>query len=320
MPQIIALGECMVELYAKGPLTKAPTLHRAYGGDTLNVLVAAARLGSTTGYITRVGNDPFTPFLLASWRKEGIDTSQVKVVEGQNGLYIISSGEMGRREFLYYRRGSAATTLFPSDLDEAYLAGAKIIHISGITQAISESARRTALAAAQLAHRLGVAVSYDINFRPRLWSAAQAREAFAEILPYVSICLPSVPGDSGPLLGLEDPEAVADYLRGRGVEIVAAKNGLVGAVVSSPQGMTRVPPWGPPRVVDTTGAGDAFAGGFLHGLVQGLSPVAAAQVGTVTAGLKVGGRGAVANLPRRRAVAAVLQSLPSLTLDEEGGC
>lgn len=306
MPQIVALGECMVELYAEGPLTQAETLHRAYGGDTLNVLVAAARLGSTTGYITRVGNDPFAPFLLESWQREGINTSQVRVVEGQNGLYIIFSDEAGRRDFLYYRRGSAASTLSPQDLDEDYLAGARILHLSGITQAISESARHTALVAAQLAHRLGVAVSYDINFRPRLWSAAQAREAFEELLPYLSICLPSVPGDSQPLFGLEDAVAVADYLRGRGIEIVAAKNGLVGAVVVGPQERASLPPWEPPRVVDTTGAGDAFAGGFLHGLVQGLSPVAAARLGIVTAGLKVGGRGAVTSLPQREQVMAAL--------------
>ena len=136
MPDIISLGECMVELHSEEPIARAGSFHKAYGGDALNTLVAAARLGAGTGFVTRVGDDPFAPFLLEAWRAEGIDVSHARLVEGFNGLYFISLLPGGEREFTYYRHGSAASTMTPADLDPAYIGGARVLHVSGISQAI----------------------------------------------------------------------------------------------------------------------------------------------------------------------------------------
>src|SRR3972149_1098464 len=125
MPDIISLGECMVELHSEEPIARADSFHKAYGGDTLNTLVAAPRLGPGTGFVTRVGDDPFAPFLLEAWRAEGIDVSHARLVEGFNGLYLISLLPGGEREFTYYRNGSAASTMTPADLDPSYLGGAR---------------------------------------------------------------------------------------------------------------------------------------------------------------------------------------------------
>lgn len=301
MPEMLALGECMVEFFCDGPIEEAQTFTKSFGGDTLNTLVAAARLGSTAGYLTRTGDDPFAPYLLDAWQREGIDTAQVRRVPGFNAIYFISLLERGEREFTYYRAGSAASTMTPDDFPAEVFAGARLLHISGISQAISASARATVLAAAQRARAAGLLVSFDPNLRPRLWSSLQeARAAFDEVLPYVNIALPSAPDELRLLLGEATPAAAVTQLLDRGVGTVAVKTGSAGAVVATqmqPQPVT-VPPLDVP-VLDTTGAGDAFNGGFLHALLTGRPAAEAATLGVVTAGLKVRGRGAIASLPYR---------------------
>ena len=171
MPEIVAVGECLIELYSDEPIGTASRFHRAYAGDTCNAALMAARLGSSCGYVTRMGDDPFADYLLAEIRKVGVDTSRVKRVVGFNGVHFISLLPDGDREFVYYRNGSAASTMTPDDLDADYIGSARVLHVSAILQATSPSARRTVLEAAQMARRLGVTVSYDTNLRLTLWSA-----------------------------------------------------------------------------------------------------------------------------------------------------
>ena len=308
MPDILSLGECMVEFFAEEPLAEAEQVRKAFAGDALNLLAAASRLGSSCGFLSRVGNDPFQPFLLNGWESLGIDTARVKRAEGRNGIYFISIYGQGEREFTYYRAGSAPSTMTPEDLDPDYIAQARVLHITGITQAISASARATALAAARMANEAQVCVSFDPNFRPALWSAAEARAAAEELLPHVDIVLPSGPEESEQLFGLTTAQETAEYLRGFGAYAVAVKLGEAGVYVSAEGGTQTVPALTVPRVVDTTGAGDAFNGAFLHGLVENMTPLEAARLGVVMAGLKVRGRGAIASLPSREEVNRALRT------------
>lgn len=306
MPEILSLGECMVEFFADEPLAEAEKLQKAFAGDALNLLAAASRLGSSCGFLSRVGNDPFQEYLLNGWTSLGIDTSHVKRVAGRNGIYFISIFGQGEREFTYYRSGSAPSTMTPGDLDPGYIAQAKVLHISGIAQAISDSARATALAAAQMANEAGVRVSFDPNLRPALWSISAARAAAEELLPFVDIALPSGPEESEQLFGHASARDTAEYLHGFGVETVAVKEGEAGVFLSVGNTATMVPAFKVSEVVDTTGAGDAFDGAFLHGLVRGMTPSEAARLGVVMAGLKVRGRGAIASLPDKSEVEAAL--------------
>jgi len=300
MPDIVSLGECMVELYSAEPIARAGSFHKAYGGDTLNTLVAAARLGASTGYVTRVGDDPFAPFLLESWRAEGIDVSHVRLVEGFNGLYFISLLPGGEREFTYYRRGSAASTMTPADLDPAYIGGARVLHLSGISQAISPSCRDTVLAAVRLAREQGALVSYDPNLRRKLWSSlAEARAAMQEVLPFADIVLPSAPEEMTELLEVSSAEEGVERLWAAGVGMVAAKLGDKGCLLGYDGRLVAIPPFVPEAEVDATGAGDAFDGAFLHGLVSGLSPEEAARLAVVSAALSLRKRGAIGGLPHR---------------------
>jgi 2-dehydro-3-deoxygluconokinase len=302
----------MVELFADGPIATAPVLHKSHGGDALIVVTAATRLGSRCGLVTRVGRDPFESFILDKLVWAGIDISRVEVIEGHNGLYVISLLEEGRRDFAYYRQGSAATTLTLHDLDTTYLRSAKIVHTSGITQAISPNCREVVRGAARLVHGHGPLFAFDPNFRRRLWSPADARVALHEILPYVDVLLLSAPDEAFELTDLADPAELIDYFWSHGPKIVVVKLGQEGCVVGAGRAITRVPAYRPGPVVDTTGAGDVFNGAFLHGLAAGTDPVAAARLAIVMAGLTVQGRGALRYLPMREdVIGAVAQADPA---------
>ena len=308
VPDIVSIGECMVEFFWDGPMARARSFTRAFGGDTLNLLVAAARLGCRCAYITRVGDDPFAPDLVEAFQREGIDTTHAPVVDGFNGIYFISLLEGGEREFTYYRAGSAASRLGPDDIDAGRVASAKIVHSSGITQALSPSCRAAVKRAFETARQAGVMTSFDPNLRLKLCNLEQARAALTEVLPLADVILPSAV-EMQQLIGIEDPEQAASYFHDRGVKIVAIKLGKQGCLVSDGRSITRVPAHRPPMTVDSTGAGDAFAGGFLAGLCRGDSPANAASIGVVVAGLKLRGRGAVASLPT---LAEVRKHLPWL--------
>jgi 2-dehydro-3-deoxygluconokinase len=287
-----------------------------------------------------VGDDPFGASLRRAWQAEGIDVSHAPLAPGFNGIYFISLLPDGEREFTYYRAGSAASSLSPDDIDADYVAGARIVHASGISQAISSTCRAAVKRLFEVAKAAGVRVSYDPNFRAKLWArychpersegsppiegdsshrcamlrmtassspADLARAAADEVLPLVDILLPSAPEETGALWGLDSPQAVAEHFRDRGVGIVAVKCGTRGAFVAADgiEGVAHVPAFTPDApIVDTTGAGDAFNGAFLHGLCAGMSAADAARLGVITAILKSRGRGAVASLPRAEEVRA----------------
>ena len=297
MPDLISIGECMIELFSEDPIEEADTFMRSLAGDSFNICVAAQRLGTTAGYITRVGNDPFTDYLLNTWDAIGIDTSFVRRVDGFNAVHFVALLPDGDREFVYYRTGSAPTTLQPTDLDAQYIASASVLHCSGIAQAISESARQTVLSAARIAKEHGLKISYDPNYRHQLWTPEDLQSAAAELLPYVDYFLPNVPADSEALIGTDDPYEMVEHFLELGVPVVAVTRGENGALIGSADGLIEVPPFTPDGPIDTTAAGDAFNGGFIHGLLNGMSLKDAGRIGTITAGLKLRGRGALTGMP-----------------------
>jgi 2-dehydro-3-deoxygluconokinase len=294
---LVTVGECMVELYGGHALEQEPMLRCTVGGDTLNVAVTAARLGARVGFITRVGRDIFAPLLLGRWRSENVDTSQVQLVPGFNGLYVITLTAHGERFFTYYRAGDAASTLEPADLKPEYISRARIVHTSGITQAISGSSRAAVRYLTALCRQLNVKISYDPNFRPKLWPPAQARAELEALLPHVAIALPSVNSEEALLWGTQDPEVIADKCLAAGCEVVAVKCGPDGCLVAQQGQRFALPAVHRWPVQDTTGAGDAFDGAVLFALSQGANVVEAARLGNLVAAMKCSGRGALGNLP-----------------------
>ena len=306
MPDLISIGECMIELFAQEAIETADTFTRSLAGDSFNLCVAAQRLGTSTGYVTRLGDDPFADYLLGTFQSLGIDTSGVRRVEGFNAVHFVAQLPNGDRDFVYYRSGSAPSTLQPEDLDPDYIGSAKVLHCSGVAQAISDSARQTVLRAAQIAKERGIKVSYDPNYRHQLWAPEDLKDAASELIPYVDYFLPNVPDDSRALLDTDDPYEVVDHFRDLGLPVVAVTRGEEGAVIGCDEGVFEIPAYRPDGPIDSTAAGDAFNGGLIHGLLNGMSIAEAGRLGTITAGLKLRGRGALSGMPTLDEVEAII--------------
>ena len=300
---IISIGECMVELSTNVGLTYAQNLHKYYGGDTITTAVAAARLGSKVGYITKVGNDLFRDFFLDSWQAENIDIGYVSLGGGYNGLYFISKQETGERQAAFYRKKSAVTTLSIDDIPEHYIERASIVYSTGITQSLSESAKEAVKKAFCQAKNQSTTVAYDPNFRPRLWNAEEAKEALKEIIDYIDIIMLNSVNDGEKLFGLSSPDKIMKFFWDQGISIVVVKMGANGCSVGYNGEIIHIPAC-VYKLVDTTGAGDAYNGGFLHGIAEGYTPFEAARLAGVVAGFQIQGLGAIKSIPYRDQVYA----------------
>lgn len=306
-PQIVSLGEPMLEFNAvePGPLRDIRNYEVGWGGDTSNFAVAAARLGGDVGYVCRIGADDFGQIFMDLWEDEGVDTTHVVRDESAStGIYFVSRrGEA--HAFTYYRKNSAASLLTPDDVPEDYIAGARVLHTSGISQAISTSAADAVFHAIDVARQAGVFVSYDPNVRLSLWGLGRARAIIRETIRLTDFALPSLE-DARVVTGLDDPEAIAAELLALGPRAVALKLGGEGVLLATTDGMA----WFDPidvDVVDTTGAGDAFDGAFVVAYLRGQPLSGCVRFANAAAALSTRGWGAVAPVPRLEAVEAFMR-------------
>jgi 2-dehydro-3-deoxygluconokinase len=292
---IVALGEPLVE-FNQAKADDPHTYLQGFGGDTSNMAIAAARLGAKSGYVTRVGDDAFGRMFMALWQREGVAIDGVHVdPDAPTGVYFVTHGAQGH-EFSYLRAGSAASRMAPSNLPRDVIRGAKILHVSAISQAISASACDAALAAMDEARSAGAHVSYDTNLRLKLWPLPRARAVILASLARCDYCVPSL-DDAKLLFGTTDESAILDACHSAGAPVVVLKCGARGCIVSS-TGRREAIAAHAVKSVDATGAGDCFDGAFAARLCAGDDPVAAARYANAAAALATTGYGAVAPLPR----------------------
>ncbi|PUA16643.1 sugar kinase [Glaciimonas sp. PCH181] len=307
---ILAYGEAMVEFNqrignADQPET-APLYLQGFGGDTSNFAIAAARQGAHCGYVSAVGDDRFGQQLRALWQAEQVDVSHVVTdPSAATGVYFVSHDADGHH-FDYLRSGSAASRYQTAKLPLDAIASAKILHLSGISLAISENACDAGLAAMQHARQNGVRTSLDTNLRLRLWPLERARARMRQAFGLCDICLPSW-DDVNALTGLDDRDAIVDELLSYGIGLIAFKLGAEGCYVATPTERRLVPAYSV-AALDATGAGDCFGGAFIARLVAGDDPFTAARYANVTAALSTLGYGAVAPIPMRPAVLEALNN------------
>jgi 2-dehydro-3-deoxygluconokinase len=305
--RFVAVGECMVELFAEdpAPLGVAERFRCTFGGDAVQAALAATNLGSPSAVATVAGDDAFADPLLRWLERMGISSDLVVRRGGFTGLYLISLDAAGERSFVYYRRGSAAATIDAADV--AWTEPPEVVLVSGITQAVSESSHLAALEAARRTRSGGGLVVFDVNFRSRLWGPDEARAAFEEMLPLVDVLRLSAPEETMLVISEEGPAAAARALAGRGVPTGLVGCGADGAVVASGGRVERVPA---PAVecIDSTGAGDALTGAFVHGLLSGMDVVEAARLGVAAGSLTVTRRGGASSIPGGAEVMAIMDS------------
>jgi 2-dehydro-3-deoxygluconokinase len=300
---IIAMGEPMVEFNQTGEGGGRQYL-QGYGGDTSNAAIAAARQGASVGYLSALGDDVYGRMLRELWSREGVDHDGVRTdPRGYTAVYFVNHDEQGHH-FSFFRRGSAASLMRPQDLPAQRIAQAKVLHLSGISAAISDSACDTCFAAVDMAKAAGVRVSFDTNLRLKLWPLARARAVMSDFIRQSDICLPSY-DDVKAITGLADADALADWCLALGAKTVALKLGAEGALIADGSRRWRVPPHRC-KPVDATGAGDTFAGALLARLVAGDDLEATARYATVAAALSTEGYGAVEPIPHASRVQAAL--------------
>ncbi|MGC5288579.1 sugar kinase [Micromonospora sp. DT231] len=280
--EVAAVGETMVVLCpAPGePLEHAGQVAVSVGGAESNVAGYLARLGHRAAWVSRVGDDPFGRAVVRHVAATGVRVDHVSVdPTAPTGLYVKDPGPEGTAVH-YYRAGSAASRMDPGTLAAPGLAGARVLHLSGITPVLSASCRELVEHAVADRPLAGALVSFDVNHRGRLWPAEQAAEVLRDLADRSDLVFVGQ-DEAETLWGTADPAAVRRLLPGP--ETVVVKDGAVGATAlrrDAEPVFVRAPLV---AVVEPVGAGDAFAAGYLAGLLRGLDPVRRLRLGHLVA-------------------------------------
>jgi len=285
----------MIELMAQNQ-TPPLQFQQSYGGDTANTAVAAARQGAKVGYMCALGEDLFGQAFLQLWQHECVDTQAVvHKPNATTGMYIVQPhGE--ERNFTYYRQHSAASQFCHQDLNLNYIQQARHLHVSAISQAISASMKSATYEALRYAKQVGLSTSYDTNLRLQLWpSAQQAWHCIEDAMAYTDTVFPSI-DEITLLTGLTDKDHIVDLLLDLGPSLVVLKCGAQGAYIGTQDTRFAVPAVST-TAVDSTGAGDAFAGAFLAAQLAGASLHDCGQRAAQVASATVSGYGAIDPIP-----------------------
>jgi fructokinase len=268
MPDVICFGEALIDFVsteAGVSLVEAPGFLKAPGGAPANVAVGLARLGVSTGFMGKVGNDPFGQFLLKVLQQEGVEVSSVRISSSaRTALAFVSLQKDGERDFMFYRHPSADMLFTPEDVDEALLRSAKIFHFGSISL-IGEPSRSATHRALDIARGEGMLISYDPNLRFNLWPEAEsAKLHILEVWEHADVIKIS----QEELIFLSDvsnPEKGGRGLWHEDLRLLVITQGRDGCTYLTADHSGYLNGFHV-ETVDTTGAGDAFVAGLLMGL------------------------------------------------------
>ncbi len=280
---LITFGEAMVRLSPPQfrRLEQATSLDIQIGGSELNTAVTAQRLGLTTTFVTRLPTNPLGRMVVNKAREHGVDTSHVVWTDHDRvGLYFMEFGANPRASrVLYDRAHSAISEVEPEMFDwGAILEDAKCLHTSGITAALSEGTRQTVQAAITAAKEKGLLVSFDLNYRKKLWGQEEARAFLTPLMDDIDLLF-TTEEDVARVFGIQGedyPELAFDLTKRFNLKAVAItlrenlsvwRNNWTGIACDKDRlytGRTYEL-----ELVDRVGGGDAFTGGFLYGYLSG---------------------------------------------------
>jgi len=280
MADIYTLGEPLIVFLTddQDDVRTAKKYSISVAGAEANVAVAATRLGLDVVFQTRVGVDQLGDVVLTQLTNEGVAVAHVTRNDAFTGALVRNRGISSPTNVTYLRKGSAASTMVPSDIDEATLASSKWLHVTGITAAISESAKSTLLKAIEIAKSNQVKISLDLNIRKKLWSDENARDTLAKIANEIDLIIGGVK-EFELVFGSVDPEVNLQSAMSKGVTLAIMTNG---------EGEMRICDHGNRfnftpifrTTIDPVGSGDAFAAGLLSGLIANLPLLDAIKQGS----------------------------------------
>jgi 2-dehydro-3-deoxygluconokinase len=315
--EVVTVGECLASFVAAtpGPLADAIDFERHVAGAEANVAVGLVRLGHSVAYLGRVGGDGFGTAIARRLRGEGVDVSHLAVDhEAPTGVMFRERRGLGPIDVVYHRAGSAGSRLSAADVDRAaddgVFDGARWLHLTGITPALSASARAAMTTARERARASGLSISLDVNLRRRLWTDEAAAPVLRDLMQGVDIVLGSL-DELAVLAGASttDPAELVSLVGGLGPTVVVAKLGADGALGWESGGSSvRVPGIPVATVVDPVGAGDAFCAGFIAGRLDGVDLETALGMGNACGAMAVVAAGDQAGLPDRAELGRLLAS------------
>ena len=268
MYDIVALGECLIDFTPHGCSDSGiPLFQQNPGGAPANVLAEAAKLGCSTAFIGKVGDDSFGNFLERILMDAGIDcSSMIKDPSFPTSLAFVSLDEKGDRSFSFYRHGSADVMLSKEDVDARLLGNTRIFHFGSVSMT-DEPSRSATIDAARIADEAGALISYDPNYRPLLWdSQEEAISVINSVLPYCDIVKVSYE-ELQLMTGLDDLDAGAEAISAKGPECVVVTLGPDGAFIRTGKYSASYRTYDV-KTIDTTGAGDSFYGALLYKILQ----------------------------------------------------
>lgn len=299
-PQLVTLGETMalVAGTGTGPFTIGVPARISFAGAETNVAIGLSRLGHTAGWIGRLGADAMGFAIRDALRAENVDVSGVRFEDDvPTGLMLREHRTADRVRVTYYRAALAGARLAPADVDAEQVRGAKLLHICGITPAISDSARAACHQAVEIAKDAGVRVSFDLNYRAKLWSPAEATPELSALVRQSDIVFAGVE-EAALVVGDASAEDQAAALAELGPNEVVIKLAAEGALAVVAQ-KTVTAPAAPVTCIDPVGAGDAFVAGYLSAVLDELPPEQRVARGNVCGGFAVSVSGDWEGLPRR---------------------
>ncbi len=291
---LVTFGEAMVRFSppAFQRLEQASTLEATVGGSELNVAVVAARLGLASRWVSRLPDNTLGRMIEARAREQGVDAHVEWTADGRVGLYFVELGGARISSVLYDRAGSAISRVTPGSIDWASVfAGARWYHVSGITPALSDGAAKVTAESLAAAKRAGLTVSYDLNYRSKLWSVQQARAVQEPLMEHVDV-LTTAADDARVVFGVggDDPAEVARALQQRfeiSAVAITLRDNPIAAGIAADRKVYSAPRF-EARSVDPIGAGDAFCGGLIASRLEHRGWDEAVRFAAATAALKHG--------------------------------
>lgn len=311
--EILAFGEAMALLVAEseGDLAHVSHYERRIAGADTNVAIGLARLGFHVGWLSRVGDDSLGRYLRQTLQDNGLDCRHLtRDSEAPTGLMFKARASQGEDPHVeYFRQGSAASRMNARDADGIDFSALRHLHATGIPPAISPSCRELSFHLFEQARASGASISFDPNLRPTLWSSErEMRDTLNQLTSRADWVLPGL-AEGERLTGHKTPEAIAGHYLEQGAKAVIIKLGPEGSyyrgLIGGQEAAFSVPGQRVERVVDTVGAGDAFAVGIVSALLDGLSPEAAMLRANLLGSRAVQVRGDMEGLPDRQTLKAI---------------
>ncbi|MBN6886760.1 2-dehydro-3-deoxygluconokinase [Cytobacillus horneckiae] len=307
---VVTFGEPMVMFYANHPepLHAANSFSRALAGAEANVACGISRLDLQVSYITKLGNDSFGKFIIEALNRENVHTNGILFSNSHStGMLMKSKVLQGDPEVEYFRKNSAASTLSMNDFSKADFTKARHLHATGIPSALSNDCHHFTQNVMNHMKTHGKSVSFDPNLRPSLWKDKKTMVDTVNKLAYLSDqFLPGL-SEAQTLTGLTNPKDIADYYLAKGIKTIVIKLGPEGAYYKTGQEEGFVPGYKPNQVIDTVGAGDGFAVGFISSYLEGKSISEAVKRGNAIGALQVMSPGDMDGMPNRKTLEEFMQ-------------